>query len=187
MTGLSDYTAGYQLNWITGQLATPALPSVWLALFTTAPADAGTGGTEVSGGSYARVQVAGTGTTNGTTANGNPTLHFATTPAWVVAGMSIRDVTSASVIPAGTTVLSFTGTTVTMSANATGAGGRAGRCGFPRGQSQRRRSWPRGNNIRRDFGGSSQGGDKGARSRGRLGCAVRQGSRLNKWRGQSVF
>ena len=122
MTGLSDYTAGYQLNWITGQLATPALPSVWLALFTTAPADAGTGGTEVSGGSYARVQIAGTGTTNGTTANGNPTLHFATTPAWVVAGMSIRDVTSPSVIPAGTTVLSFNSTTVTMSANATGAG-----------------------------------------------------------------
>jgi hypothetical protein len=40
----------------------PALPAVWMALFTTAPtSDAGTGGTEVSGTSYARVQVAGTG------------------------------------------------------------------------------------------------------------------------------
>jgi hypothetical protein len=122
MTGLSDYTAGYQLNWVTGQKAFPALPSVWLALFTVAPTDAGTGGTEVTGGAYARVQVAGAATTNGTTASGNPTLHFVSTPAWITAGMSIYDVTASSVIPAGTTVLSTTGTTVTMSANATGAG-----------------------------------------------------------------
>jgi hypothetical protein len=107
---------------VTGQKAFPALPSVWLALFTVAPTDAGTGGTEVTGGAYARVQVAGAATTNGTTASGNPTLHFVSTPAWITAGMSIYDVTASSVIPAGTTVLSTTGTTVTMSANATGAG-----------------------------------------------------------------
>jgi hypothetical protein len=123
MSGLSDYTAQNLLNYLGGSLAMPALPSVFLALFTAAPtSDAGTGGTEVSGGSYARPQIAGTATTNGTTASGNATLHFASTPSWIVPGMLVRDVTSASVIPAGTTVLSTTGTTVVMSANATGGG-----------------------------------------------------------------
>lgn len=125
MTGFSDYTAKNELNWLTGLTAQPALPAVWLALFTTAPtSDAGTGGTEVStsGTAYARTQIAGNLTTNGTTASGNPTLHFASVPAWIVQGMTIYDATSNSVIPAGTTVLSSTGTTVTMSANATGGG-----------------------------------------------------------------
>lgn len=121
--GMSDYSAQNMLNYITGQLTVPALPAVFLALFTTAPtSDAGTGGTEVTGGSYARVQVAGAATTNGTTASGNATLHFASTPTWIVAGMSVRDATTPSVIPANTTVLSTTGTTVVMSANATGGG-----------------------------------------------------------------
>ena len=122
MAGLSDYSAKNLLNFLTGQVAETALPSVWLALFTTAPTDAGTGGTEVSGGSYARVQVAGSAATNNTTASGNATLHFASTPSWIAAGMSVTDLTSGSVIPAATTVLSVTGTTVVMSANATGGG-----------------------------------------------------------------
>lgn len=122
MSGLSDYSAKALLNFLTGQQAESALPSVWLALMTAVDTDAGTGGTEVSGGSYARVQVAGTATTNGTTAAGNAVLHFASTPSWLVAGMTVYDVTSPSVIPAATTVLSTTGTTVTMSANATGGG-----------------------------------------------------------------
>ncbi len=122
MSGLSDYTARNLLNYVTGQVAEPSLPAVWVALFTTPPADAGTGATEVSRGSYARVQVAGSAATNGTTASGNATLHFASTPAWIVAGMSVTDLTSGSVIPAATTVLSTTGTTVVMSANATGSG-----------------------------------------------------------------
>jgi hypothetical protein len=122
MSGFSDYSAQNVLNWLTGQAAMPSRPAVWLALFTTAPIDAGSGGTEVSGGAYARVQVAGTATTNNTTANGNATLNFAATPSWIVVGMSITDTTAPSVIPANTTVLSKTGTTVVMSANATGAG-----------------------------------------------------------------
>lgn len=122
MPGFSDYTAQSALNWESGQAAMPSLASRFLALFTTAPNDSGSGGTEVSGGSYARVQVAGSATTNGTTASGNPTLHFASVPAWIVAGMTVTDLTTPSVIPAGTTVLSVTGTTVTMSANATGGG-----------------------------------------------------------------
>lgn len=122
MSGLSDYTAKNLLNYITGQTAEPALPAVWLGLMTAVDTDAGTGGTEVSGGAYARVQVAGTAATNATTAAANATLHFASTPSWVVAGMSVADITAPSVIPAATTVSSVTATTVVMSANATGAG-----------------------------------------------------------------
>lgn len=123
MAGLSDYLATSVLGFATGGVAPTALPAVYMALFTAAPtSDAGTGGTEVSGGAYARVQVAGSATTNGATASGNATLHFASTPSWIVPGMTVRDATSAAVIPAGTTVLSTTGTTVVMSANATGGG-----------------------------------------------------------------
>lgn len=60
--------------------------------------------------------------TNGATASGNNTLHFASVPAWVVLGMLIYDIDTPSAIPAGTTVVSTTGTTVVMSANAAGAG-----------------------------------------------------------------
>lgn len=122
MTGLSDYSAKAELNWLTGGVAMPALPSVWMALFTAVGVDAGTGFTEVSGGSYARVQVAGAQATNGTTANGNATLHFASTPAWIVAGMYIYNSTAPSTIPANTKVLSVTATTVVMDTNAAGAG-----------------------------------------------------------------
>lgn len=122
MTGLSNYSADNLLNYVSGGVAFPALPSVFMALFTAVGTDAGTGFTEVSGGSYARMQVAGNAATNGTTASGNATLHFATTPAWVQPGMLVSDTTSGSVIPSGTTVLSVTGTTVVMSANATGGG-----------------------------------------------------------------
>lgn len=123
MTGLTDYFAQAMLNDLSGALAMPALPTgEWLALFTAVGVDAGTGFTECSGNGYARVQVAGSATTNGTTAAGNATLHFASTPSWIVAGMSVTDLTTPSVIPASTTVLSTTGTTVVMSANATGGG-----------------------------------------------------------------
>lgn len=60
--------------------------------------------------------------TNGSTAAGNATLHFATTPAWVVAGMVVFDLTTPASIAANTIVNSATGTTVVMNANAAGAG-----------------------------------------------------------------
>jgi hypothetical protein len=121
MTGFSDYTSKASLNWLTGSVAMPALAAIYMALFTVAPADDGSGGTEVTGGSYARVQVAGSVATNGTTASGNPTLNFASVPAWITIGMNIYDTTGAGRIPAAT-VLSKTSTTVVMSANATGSG-----------------------------------------------------------------
>lgn len=131
MTGFSDYLAKASLNWLAGAQPMPSLPSVWLALFTAVGTDAGTGFTEVTGGSYARVQVAGSAATNNTTASGNNTLHFASTPSWIQPGMYIYDLTTPSAIPAATTVVSVTGTTVVMSANAAGAGvGNADSIGF---------------------------------------------------------
>lgn len=64
----------------------------------------------------------GTEVTNATTASGNPILHFAATPSFVAVGMLVTDETTGSVIPDGTKVLSFDGTSVTMDQNATGAG-----------------------------------------------------------------
>lgn len=63
-----------------------------------------------------------TGTTNGTTATSSKVLHFAATPANVIAGQAIVDTTTPTSITAGTTVVSTTATTVTMSANAAGGG-----------------------------------------------------------------
>jgi hypothetical protein len=64
----------------------------------------------------------GTLTTNGPTAAANATLHFAAVPGTILPGMVIVDLTTAAAIPAGTTVVSTTATTVVMSQNATGAG-----------------------------------------------------------------
>jgi hypothetical protein len=61
-------------------------------------------------------------TTNAATSAGNNTLHFASTPSWITAGVQIADVTTPAAIPSGTTVLSTTGTTAVLSANVAGAG-----------------------------------------------------------------
>jgi len=60
-------------------------------------------------------------TTSAATGSGN-VLTFAAVPYYITAGLSVYDLTAPSVIPAGTTVTSVTATTVTLSANVTGAG-----------------------------------------------------------------
>lgn len=60
-------------------------------------------------------------TASAATGSGN-VLTFAGVPNHIVAGLSVYDLTAPSVIPAGTTVVSATATTVTLSANVTGAG-----------------------------------------------------------------
>jgi hypothetical protein len=56
MSAMTDYLENKLVDFLMrGQAFTPPT-SVYVALFTVAPTDAG-GGTEVSGGSYARVQV----------------------------------------------------------------------------------------------------------------------------------
>lgn len=127
MTGMSTPQADAIMNNMGALVPITLTSGLWLGLVTAVGVDAGTGFTEVSGGSYARAQVAGSAATNGTTASGNPTLHFASTPAWVATAVTagytvyVTD-TTAAVIPASTTVLSTTGTTAVMSANATGGG-----------------------------------------------------------------
>lgn len=60
--------------------------------------------------------------TNGTTAAGNATLHFAATPAWITRGMSVSDATAPTVLPKNAMVMSTTGTTVVLNVGAAGAG-----------------------------------------------------------------
>jgi hypothetical protein len=55
-TNIGDTTVDGSVTWLTLKQGLPKRP-VYVALFTAAPSDAG-GGTEVSGGSYARVAVA---------------------------------------------------------------------------------------------------------------------------------
>lgn len=62
MSAISNYLEDKWLRMLSGGTAYTA-PATYVALFTVAPADDGTGGTEVSGGSYARVQVNQDGTT----------------------------------------------------------------------------------------------------------------------------
>jgi hypothetical protein len=62
------------------------------------------------------------GATSNTTATGNNTLNFASTPASFTNGATITDVTTPAAIPPGTTISSTTGTTVVMSANAAAPG-----------------------------------------------------------------
>jgi len=57
MAGFSDYVENKVLELITGKTAF-STPTAYIALFTAAPSDSG-GGTECTGGSYARKQTAG--------------------------------------------------------------------------------------------------------------------------------
>jgi hypothetical protein len=70
----------------------------------------------------ANVTAANPTTTNATTAAGNPTLHFAATPSWLVSGMAVFDITSTTAIPPNTIATSSTASTVLMTNNATASG-----------------------------------------------------------------
>lgn len=56
MSSLSDYAENAVLNHLFRNVALSSPAAVYIALYTTAPTDAG-GGTEVSGGGYARQAV----------------------------------------------------------------------------------------------------------------------------------
>src|SRR6185503_12116276 len=124
MPGFSDYSAENVLAHLTGRVPMPATASVFLALLTTAPtSNAGTGGTEVStsGTAYARVQVAGQATAAGTISTASSTITMPNVSGfpWVVAGMNVYDVTNNKQIG---TILSWVGTTLTLTANASNNG-----------------------------------------------------------------
>ncbi len=122
MAGLADFEAQAFLNHVTGAipLATPA--NRFVALFTAQPtSDAGTGGTEVSGGSYARAQVAGAVTAAGAISTGAATITMPNVSGypWVVAGMNVYDLTNGKQIG---TVQGWVGTTLTLTGNAANNG-----------------------------------------------------------------
>jgi len=79
----SDYLEDEILDHIFGKGSyTP--PTIYVALFTAAPTDAG-GGTEVSGGSYARVQTAAgdwTAASSGALSNANEITFPEATASW---------------------------------------------------------------------------------------------------------
>ena len=123
---LSNYTADNFLNYMAGATPIPTLPSVYMALFTGVGTDVGSGFTEVTGGSYARVQVAGALTLNGAFTTSSGTLTLASTaPAWLTAlgpngyGVNVYDITVGAQIG---TVSSVSGTTVTLQSAAAHAG-----------------------------------------------------------------
>lgn len=90
MPGQADFSALQLLGDVTSTSPVGTVTNRFLALFTAAPLnDAGTGGTEVSGGAYARTQIASVVIANGafTTASTTITLS-ATVPAWVSAAGS---------------------------------------------------------------------------------------------------
>jgi hypothetical protein len=132
MSGLSDFSAKNLLNYICGQAPFPALPGgtlptyasgnftnfgVWLALLTAVDTDAGTGGTEVSGGSYARTQVAGAVAATASFSTASPNITMTTKPAWITnpAGMNVFDLTNMTQIG---TVSTWSGTALVLTANA---------------------------------------------------------------------
>lgn len=83
MAGASDYLEDAILEHVLTNTAYTSPSAVYIALFTAAPTDAG-GGTEVSGGSYAREEA--TFTVNGTaptTASNSTDIEFTTaTGSW---------------------------------------------------------------------------------------------------------
>ena len=88
MTGLSDYSAKHVLDWTVGKTAMPSLPTAYVALFTGVGTDAGSGFTEVTGGSYARAATAGAdwnaaaGTAPSTNSNVNAVTFPTSTGSW---------------------------------------------------------------------------------------------------------
>lgn len=83
MASFSDYTENKVLDHVVGKTAF-TMPTAHVALFTAAPSDAG-GGTEVTGGAYARVATSGatwTAATGGATDNA-AAINFPTpTASW---------------------------------------------------------------------------------------------------------
>ena len=101
MAAMSDYLEAQILNLIFRTQVAWKPPAVYIALFTAAPSDSG-GGPEVSGGSYARVQVTqadaqwNAPTTGGLTDNVNEITFTTATGSWgTVTHVGIFDAVSA--------------------------------------------------------------------------------------------
>lgn len=114
MSGLSDYVSQFQLGWLTGQYNFPSTNAVYLALMTAVDTDGGTGGTEVSGGGYTRVQVSGiVGTAAAWTTSQSTITLAASAPTWVIAGCTVWDSNHLVGV-----ISAVSGTTLTLTGNA---------------------------------------------------------------------
>lgn len=119
MAGISDTIAQGAVNFMTGRSSFPALTSVFIALMTVMPTgNSGSGGTEVSGNNYSRVQIAGALAAGASFTTASTTLTLgATAPAWLLAlgtngsGVNVFDATTGTQVG---TVASISGTTVTL-------------------------------------------------------------------------
>ena len=103
MAGFTNYAEGKILDLIFGNTSYSVPATLYCALFTVTPADDGTGGTEVTGGSYARVAVTNNTTNFPNATLGNPSVKqngtaitFTTATAdWgTVVGMGFYDASS---------------------------------------------------------------------------------------------
>lgn len=90
----SDYLETKVLDHVFANTAYTAPSTLYVALFTAAPSDSG-GGTEVSGGSYARQTIAFT--TSGDTTSNNAAIEFPTATAnyGTVTHVGVYDASSA--------------------------------------------------------------------------------------------
>lgn len=79
MSGFSDYLENEIIDHVFAGAAYTAPASLYIGLYISAPSDAG-GGTEVSGGSYARESVTFTTAASGATSN-SANVEFATATA----------------------------------------------------------------------------------------------------------
>lgn len=94
MAGLSDYAENKLLDHVLGKTSFTMPTNVRVALFTAAPSDAG-GGTEVSGGSYARQAIVVNSSSGGAT-NPNADVVFpVATASWgTITHVGIFDATT---------------------------------------------------------------------------------------------
>lgn len=95
-----DYLEAKVLDAVFGQTSLPAIGTTYIALYTVIPTDVSASGTEVTGGSYARVAFTNnttnwpnaTGTNPATKANGTAVTFPAPTGNWgTVVGFAVYD------------------------------------------------------------------------------------------------
>jgi hypothetical protein len=94
MAGFTDYLEDLTLNHFFGAVAYTPVTTLYVALYTTTPVDAGTGGVEVTGGSYARQTIAFGASAAGVIAN-TGTITYTNLPACTVVGFAILDALTA--------------------------------------------------------------------------------------------
>ena len=90
---LSNYLENKLLDHFLGTTAFTMPAAVYIGLYSVSPTDAG-GGTEVSGGSYARQSAAFTAAASGATSN-SANIDFTGMPAITVVAIGVHDAASA--------------------------------------------------------------------------------------------